>query len=148
MNTKSFSNAATKLKETTIRFLKFMRIVGEDNHIDWTTTSLVVVVFILAFKVTSPGIGELGALLLTLLARGHKKYLGSKADERHAQLEAVVKAAKEEIHDINTAQDEQLQAIKNDVQALSKQSQKATEYMADLNTKLGLSDYTAFPPMR
>lgn len=133
------SKLAASIKSTTISLLKWSRIVGEDNHLDWTTTSLVAVIGILVFKVSSPGLGELAALLLTLLARAHKKYLGSKDADRQQKHEAIVQAAQDEIKAINAAQDEQLNLVRAEIAALAAKTQKATEFMGDLKTRLDLN---------
>lgn len=85
-----FTNFLSKIKSSTVSLLKFMRLVGDDGHWDWTTASLVVTLSVLSFKVTNPGPAELAALALTLLARGHKKQISAKhateQDKTNAEL--------------------------------------------------------------
>lgn len=109
------SSLTSSIKSATIKFLQFMRLVGDDGHWDWTTASLVTTLLVLGFKVESPGVGEIAALALTLLARGHKKYLSAKvehtASDTVAKLEASIATLGAEV----AKSSNQLRTIRNDL---------------------------------
>jgi len=134
-------NYLSKLKTHTLSFLKWARLVGEDDHLDWTTVSLVTVLAVIAFKVTNPGVGELAALFLTLLARAHKKHISSKLVAKLAEHKAVVTAAQEELRSINSEQDEKLAKLSSRLDKSDAHNARLTAFLNDLDTRMGFSDF-------
>jgi hypothetical protein len=108
----SWSNV---VKDQAVRFLKFMRLVGEDGAWDWTTAALVASLFVLVFKVENPGIGEIAAFFTALLARAHKKYLGVKAQGDVAKQIAAYKSDADKVVKEANAKAEQAMAAFEDV---------------------------------
>lgn len=103
------------VKAQIVRFLKFMRLVGDDGAWDWTTAALIASLFVLVFKIESPGIAELGAFFLALMARAHKKYLGAKSQgDVAAQIEVYKAESDKVIKSAHGKADEAFKAL-NDI---------------------------------
>lgn len=110
-----FKNLLSKLKTNTINFLKFMRLVGDDNHWDWTTTALAASIFVLMFRVTAPGIGEIATFFIALLARAHKKQIAYKSAQEQAQQSAQMAAQLEAAHAKIASVSAELDRVKTEV---------------------------------
>lgn len=100
------------VKAHAVRFLVFMRLVGDDHCWDWTTAALVGVLFVLCVRVQNPGLPEVMAFFLALAARAHKKHLGAKVQgEVSTQLADMKAAADIAIKEAKDKADQAIQAM-------------------------------------
>lgn len=78
-----------KIKSTVLSLLTFFGLVDDhDGRWSWTTTVLIVCLVGMCAGFLPPGF-DLGAMLLALLARAHKKVMGVKAQGQNSLQETV-----------------------------------------------------------
>lgn len=111
-------NATLFVKSQILAGLKFARL-ADDDGMDLTNLTLYVVLAGMIFKFLPTGV-DVAVLLITLLARAHKKQIGSKA---------AVKGA------------EQIQAVADELGKVKAKAEKHTQDMEELKTRFGIESF-------
>lgn len=114
-----FMNAILFVKSQLLAALRFMRL-ADDDGMDLTNLSLYVVLAGMIFSFLPTGV-DVAVLLITLLARAHKKQIHAKTEVKATQVVATI--AKE-------------------LQDVRAKAQESAQELNELKTRYGLETFT------